>query len=172
MAVSPLTSKFQACIPGTGNCSDVVGPASWHAELGQIGLGRFPAALAGETGAGLLGKCRESRMCLSGLCGMALGLPKEASPRWSRPREEGLARGRRRHLRVGILPGLGCPQPPFIYSISHSSNTWSLGHVLGTQWQARLGICLCVAGGVIENTQCAGYLEVASSGALVPREGA
>lgn len=139
-------SKFQAWIPGTGNCSDVVGTASWHAELGQIGLGGFAAASAGETGAGLLGKCRELRICLSGLGGMALGPPKEASPRWSRPSEEGLALGRRHHLRVGILPGLGCPQPSFIYSISHSSNTWSLGDqalcsrpgpVLGTQWQAR-----------------------------------
>lgn len=78
LAVSPLTSKFQAWIPGTGNCLDVVGTASWHAELGQIGLGGFAAASAGETGAGLLGKCRESRMCLSDLGGMALGLPKEA----------------------------------------------------------------------------------------------
>lgn len=36
----------------------------------------------------------------------------------------------------------------------------------GHNGRQELGICLCVAGGVIENTQCAGYLEVVSSGAV------
>lgn len=37
-AVTSGMSPFQVGVPGTGTCSEAVGTAPWHTELGQIRL--------------------------------------------------------------------------------------------------------------------------------------